>query len=266
MEIKVKILKYVVAVLAALMLASVLYSVLHERSHQKEITSLKNEIASKDETIEVSKGVYQKLAIESKNLMKLLDTKDAQIAELQKIVKKSGDEVLAVTSVSLSWKKAYESLANATQQPVPGSQPSDPVRKKVEFNKDFGYVRVDGYTLTDPAEAWVSVKQNRPLKISLVVSQDDSGKWKTRVSSSEENVGLDISVAAVNPKMLAEKWYEKLSLAVDFGGGSSGGLLGVGVDVRLGKFRVGPMVWATMGPGSFSTYYGATFGWSPFKR
>ena len=266
MEIKYKILKWVIVAMAALLLAGVVYSVLHELSHSKETAALRNELASKDKTIEVAKGVYERLTIESSNLSKLLSSKDSEIVELKKVIKKNDESILVATTVTATWKKAYEALVKGVQTDVPGSQPTDPARKKVSFDKDFGYIGVSGYTLTDPAEAWVSVKQNRPLRLTVTVTQDDSGKWKTRVASSEENIAYDITLASVNPKMLAERWYERLSLAVEFGGGPDAAIAGLGADVRLGKFRIGPMVWALAGIGKFSMYYGVTFGWSPFKR
>lgn len=252
--------------LASLLIVAVLAIGISRHGYESELTSLRNQIAEKDRVVEVQKGVYAKLAVETDGIKKLLDSKDEQVKLLLGELKSRKAEVLTATSMAIAWKKAYEGAAEANQEVVPGTQPTEPgavakERVKVSFHKDFGAVVVDGHTVTDPPEAFVSVKQGKPLRVSLVVSQEKDGSWKTYATSSDENISVDIGLTAVNPKVLEQQWYEKLSLDGSLGIGS-GIVAGVGVSYEVGQFDVGPAAW-------FSTsgqFYGANVSWHPFRR
>lgn len=242
--------------------------------HQKQVAQLQNEMAMKDKTIEVQKGLYTKLTIQSEEIKNVLDSKDKQVQELLDQIKKQKQDLLSASTVVASWKKAYEGLAKATQTEVP-PDPTKPVvagakpREKVDFHEDFGYIGVDGWTLTNPPQAWVRVKQNRPLKLTLAISQDKDKAWHTYATSSEENVGVDIQVTAVNPFLLQPKWYEKIGVAIDLGMGTNrgglGALAGIGLNYQIKQFTIGPHIWLGIND-VVDKYYGITFEWRPFQR
>lgn len=261
-EVSNKILKIALCVMAGLMLTGVIYAAIQKYSYDKRLIDMNNSLAERDHTIEVQKGVYDKLAIEKKNLEDLLNGKDAEIVELKKELEKKNQELLTATKVAIQWKKAYEALVDATQ-----SEQGN--RTKVEFKKDFGYITAEGYTLTNPAQAFISVKQNRPLKLTVAVTQDETKAWHTYVTSSEENVQADIELSSVNPFMLETKWYEKLSVdaLVAVGSGNMGmsGLVGVGASIGVNQFNVGPMFMVHLGA-SLDPLVGISFAWRPFQK
>lgn len=250
--------------LCSLIVGLVVYGVVVNHNHQKQLAELRNQLADKDKTIEVQKDVYSKLAVTTDDLRSLLDRKSAEIVALEKHVAKLQEQFLTVTSAMVKWKKAYEALLEGTQTEEPPVEPGGAVRKKVSFDKDFGYIGVEGWTLTDPAEAWVKVKQNRPLKLTMAVTQDKSRRWHTYVTSSEENVGVEIGLTAVNPWLLTPKWYEKIQVNASLGVGD-GVLMGLGAGYRIKQFDVGPSVWIA-GDGELSKFYGANVSWRPFQR
>jgi hypothetical protein len=252
-----KILVYTFA--ASLVIAAffIIKGVVEKQNYERQLTSLRNEAAASAKTIEVQKGVYEKLTLQNSNMKILLDEKDSQLKLLTGELKKKNEQILVVTSVSVKWKKAYEAVIKGTQSETDG-------RKKVEFAKDFGYIGVNGYTLTDPPEAWVRVQQNRPLRLSVVVSQDKDKVWKTRVTSSEENVEIDMTLAAVNPLILEPKWYEGIGVGIDVGVGN-GFIGGVGATYKIGKFELGPKAWMTA-TDKVEKFFGAQFLWHPFQR
>jgi len=252
-----------VVLLLFIVLAGVM--TIKKNSYESRITELQNAVAQRDVTIETQKGVFQKLTLQSKDLSSLLDSKDEQIQLLQKELKKGKEELLTANSLVVRWKKAYEAQVAGHQTEVPPVVPGGIVRKKVEFEKDFGYIGVSGFTLTDPPEATLKVQQNRPLKLSVAVSQDKDGTWKSRATSSEENMAIDITLAAVNPWLLEPRWYENIGLSVDLGGGT-GFLAGVGASYKIGKFEVGPKGWFTIGGGGVGGFVGAQLLWHPFAR
>lgn len=254
--------------LSVLCVLTVLFFVSQESCSSAKIRDLQNQIAERDRTVEVQKQVYSKLAVETDGLKKLLDTKDEQLKLLLGELKDRKAEILTVTSMAVAWKKAYEGAAEASQSEedppdlpqVPGEIPKP--RARVDFNKDFGAIVVSGHTVTNPAEAYVKVSQGKPLKISLVVSEEPDGSWRTYATSSDENIAVDIGLTAVNPKIVQEQWYEKISFNGQIAAGPAGFLGGVGAAYQISQFSVGPNVYAT----SSGVLYGVQLGWHPFWR
>jgi hypothetical protein len=260
-----KYLKYILAGLLAVVLGAIVYENVQSSSYKRTIAQLQNDVATRDKTIEVSKGVYERLVLESRNIQGLLDKTDAQVDSLTKELQRRGEELLVAQRLSLSWKQKYEARGSATQTTVPGlpGPSSTPDRTKVAFEKDFGYIGVEGYTLTSPPEFWVSIHNKRPLRLTLTIGRIKDGSWKADVVSSEDNVGVDIVVAAVDTSGVAPAWYSKVGVGFDFGVGSDKGLGGVGISYRFGTFDVGPKVWVSVG-GGVGVVYGASIVWHPF--
>ncbi len=267
-----KIKQYGLLGVIALLVVVVIWGAVGKWQTDKEMTRLRNEAAAKDQTIEVQKGLYTKLTLESNNLKSLLDTKDQQIAELVNQVKKGKEDLLAANQLVVTWKKAYEGAVAANQTHIPDpTDPAKPGREQVYFGKDWGMIGVTGWTKTNPPEAWVSVKQLRPLKITVAISQDKNQEWHTYATSNDENTAVDIALTAVNPYILEPKWYEKIQLGLSLAGGSGTGgfgfLAGVDATYKISKFDVGPAVFVSFGAGTTITpFFGAKFNWRPFER
>jgi hypothetical protein len=276
-DARTKALAILFGVMTAAIFALVIALAWQSHQHQVAVTQLQNELATRDKTIEVQKNLYTKLTVQTKDIQGTLDQRDKEVKLLEEQIKKQGQELLNASSLVVSWKKAYEGLAKATQthvDPDPKNPPTNPVeivkgREKVDFHQDFGYIGVDGWTLTNPPQAWVRVKQNRPLRLTLALSQDKDKAWHTYTTSSEENIGVDIAVTSVNPYLLQPKWYEKIGIAVDLGAGTNqsgiGALVGVGLNYQFMQFTLGPHVWLGIN-NTVDKYYGLSFEWRPFQR
>lgn len=265
---------YFVGVLCLIFAGAIIFAAVKKNSYEKQITELQNQVALNAKTIEVGKGLYEKATLQLTDLKSAMDSKDAQVKELEAQISKGKEDLLDATSLTVSWKHAYESVATATETHIAASGPSStpsslPGRTRVDFTKDFGYIGVTGYTLTDPAEAWVSVKQNRPLKMVLAISQSKDKSWHTYVTSSEDNVQPDISVAAVNPYFFDAHWYEKIGITSALAAGptsrGAGLLIGIGVTYKVSHFDFGPAFFLDVTDG-LGKYFGATFAWHPFER
>jgi hypothetical protein len=259
----------VIVVVTLLVIAGVTWVTIERRSHEGQLAELRNAVASRDATIETSVGVFQRLAMEHGNLSVALDIKDAQVKSLVEDLKKNHEELLVANTLSIKWKKAYEGMANAEYSHEDGGTPDSQDRDVVAFHKDFGYIFVYGYTKTNPVEAYIKLEQRRPLRLTMVVSQKEDDSWVTHVTSSEENVGVDIQLAAVNPKLLDYHWCERLGLMIDLGGGPNGFLGGIGVSAQFGKFELGPKIWAVYPAGTgtgVAAFYGVSAIWHPFSR
>ena len=232
--------------------------------NDKEIIRLRNEIATKDSTLEIQNGLYTRLSQERADLRELLDGKDLMVSGLLSQIRKGREELLTVNQLVLKWKKAYESTGAATQVEI--SSPLS-TRKRVDFSKNFGSIGVNGWTLTDPPEYKLTLEQLRPIALTLAVSQDADGAWHSYVSADDDNTATEIKISAVNPYLLKPHWYQRLRLHAFLAGGENDGgfgvLAGAGIGIELGKFELGPVGFVTM-TDKVSKYLGLTLAWRPF--
>lgn len=257
-----KLAKIGAAVLIVIVAVLVVVGEIERRKYKAEIARLRNTIAERDKTIETAKDVYEILTRSTKDIYDALLEKGEEVRRLKEEIKSGKEEILTANTLVVKWKKAYEASVKGTQTVV--YVDGEPKRTRVDFEKDFGYIGVSGYTVTDPPEATVKIQQNRPLRLTAVVSQDKEGAWHTRVASSEENVAVDLQLAAVNPWLLTPKWYEKIGVDVDLGVGT-GFLGGIGASYELGNFDVGPKAWLSV-TDRVDRYFGVGLTWHPFRR
>lgn len=241
-----------------------------DSQHSARIVELQNQVAARDNTIEVQEGVYQKLTLQTDDLTKLLDNKDAELMTLRNQLKKQNSELLSVNTIVVKLRKDLQDIKNVV---VVVTDPAKPGVKRVDIDTED---RLDPFQVTgnatvdcdtNQANYRINLGQRSPIKFSVVVSQDKDGTWRSSATSSTKTFEVDIGLAAVNPYLLEEKWYEKLSLALELGVGTRPGLLaGAGVDVEIGKFDIGPRVWAVVDTQGASPYFGVSFAWHPFKK
>jgi hypothetical protein len=274
MDLKDKLILSLLGLVILLGLTGAVLVTWQKHVDDKQRVDLQNQLASKDKELQEAPGLYAKLALQEAK--PILDQKDAQIQELQRQLKQTGDSLLDATQLKLTWQKAYEGLAKASQSQVSGQPSSHQTgstttqsRDRVDFSETFDNMEVTGYTMTNPPEAYLKLAQLRPLKLTVAVAQTKDGAWRTYVTSSEQNVRPDIQVTSVNPYLIETKWYEKLAVRADLGVGSTsagaGVLLGVGATFEIGRFDVGPAVWLSVTDRA-DKFAGVMVGWHPFQR
>jgi uncharacterized membrane-anchored protein YhcB (DUF1043 family) len=270
-----KIQKYsiVALVLGIVVLGAMSY--FKQRSLEKQIVELHNQIALNTETIEVYKNNFEKKTAELSNLNSLLKTfqenkgRDAEtIAKLREELKKKDARLLTVSRAAVKWRKAYKAQVKANVEVDPGKDPDskEDDRIKVSFKKDFGYLGVEGYTLTNPGFADIEVKQNRPLVLTTAISQEKDGSWTTNVVSSEDNIEADIQISAVNPRVFKKKWYEKISLDLGVDMNSSGLYPYTGLSIPVGPVSVSGGFWGDTPNEKLGYYSTINYSWNIFSR
>lgn len=245
------------------------YHTITKNAYDARIVELQNQVAAKDQTIEVQKGVYEKLTIQTKSLESLLGSKDQELKSLKDQLDKQGAQLLTATSLVVKLRHDLETHSTPTPT-VPVPDKPDTQRVMVDSKDDFDPFRVFGQIDVDckyqTATIGLKLRQLKPLNISVVVSQDKEGTWRSTATSSVANFQVDIALAAVNPYLLEPKWYEKIGLGVDLGVGTNPGLLaGIGVYYTIGKFELGPRAWVVVDHG-VSPYFGAQLLWHPFQH
>jgi major membrane immunogen (membrane-anchored lipoprotein) len=270
MNSSIKVALVVAGVLLTAALAFAGYMTIREHQYSARIVELQNQVAQRDKTIEVQEGVYQRLTQQSKDLDQLLKDKDAELTSLRNQLKKQGSELLTANTLIVKLRK---DLQDARDVPVVAVDPAKPGVKQVNIdtNERFDPFQVTGKVDIDcdtsKAHYDVKLSQRSPIRFSVIVSQDKDGTWRSSATSSTKLFDVEIALAGVNPYLLEEKWYEKLSVVTEFGVGTNPGILAaVGADFEIGKFDLGPRVWAVVDTHSASPYFGLSFGWHPFRK
>ena len=270
MNPSIKIALIIAGTTLALALAFTGYMTWRDHQYSARIIELQNQVAARDKTIEVKDGVYQKLTLQAKDLTDLINNKDAELMSLRDQLKKQGSELLTVNTIVVKLRKDLQDAKNTTVVVV---DPAKPGVKQVNIDTEdrFDPFRVTGNASVDcdsnQGKYLINLDQRSPIKFSVVVSQDKDGTWRSSATSSTKTFDVDIGLAAVNPYLLEEKWYEKLSVAAELGVGTNPGLLaGAGINFEIGKFDIGPRVWAVVDTHSASPYFGVSFAWHPFKK
>lgn len=271
-QVNLKTVLITAGVILAAMVALVAFWTISKNSYEARIVKLQNDVAARDTTIETAKDVYQKLALQTSDLSKLLDSKDDEVKRLKDQLDKTGAQLLTANTLVVQLKKTLESNAHVVLDPTDPKYP-DIIHAQLDSKSDFDPFRVTADVVVDcgleqkqAPTASFKLAQTKPLKLSVVVSQDKDGAWRSTTSSSESNFQVDIGLSAVNPYMLEPHWYEKIGLGVDLGVGTNPGLLGaVGASYQIGKFEVGPKVWVVVDHG-VSPYFGAQLLWHPFQK
>lgn len=205
-----KLLPYAGLLIIVLVLGAVGYKI-GQRSRNDEVSELVQNLSAQGKTVEVYQGLYSSKVIELKSVLALLDTSQKEVATLKKHLEDSGAKLLTTQQLVVKLKKAYEGAlaANQVEQPVDPENPAV-IRKKVEFAGELGPMGVRGFTITDPPEAFLKIEQIRPLVLSVSVAQNKDKTWSSFVTSSDNDVQVDIVLAGVNPLLLSPKWYQRI--------------------------------------------------------
>lgn len=176
-----------------------------------EMAFLVTQLAQNEKTAEIDKNLYATKVIEAANLDVLLNIKSAEVILLKKQIDDSKADLLTTQQISLKWKKSYESALAANQETIPPTA-TTPERKKITFSGVLGPIEATGYTITDPAEAFISLKQKNPLILTVAVARNIDGTWSTYVTSSDDNIQADVKLAGVDTGAIAPKWRQRIWL------------------------------------------------------
>lgn len=256
-----RVVAFIVATVTVLSLGIFLGYGCGSHSRDSEVSSLSTKIAENEKTVEIKDGLYATTIVQMHSIDKLLDTGRSEVAALKKQLEDSKTKLLTTQQLAVTWKKAYEGAVNAHQTPVGPSQ-TDPkiTRQRVDFSKDLGPIGVTGYTMTDPPEGFVSIKQLRPLKLTVSVAKNTDGIWQSYVTSSEPGMAVNVVLGAVDPGILDPSWYQMIwvDLGVDFIGGHGAS---VGLSYRGDRWSLG----ANCSALDTGNTCGLTVGFRPFK-
>ena len=216
-------------------------------SRDDQVRQLSQQIAQSESTVRIKDGLFATKLTEISNLNSLIDGRSVEQKGLLDQLGESDSKLLATQRLVLKWKSAYEGRTDAKQVDAgPSTTMPGVMRKRVDFQRDFGPISVSGHTLTDPAEGEVSVKQTRPLALTVSVARDPLGKWSSLVTSSDPTIDVGVSLGGVDLGVLpTPSWYQKVWIDVS-AGGLGDHAVGAGISYRGDRFSVGASCFATI--------------------
>lgn len=209
-----------------------------ERSRDDEVDDLAVRVSQNEKTVEVKQGLYATALVQMDDAKRLLSQRDSLVAELRKQLDETHAKVLTTERIAIRWKEPMRASVEATETAVATST-DRPARRRVDFRHDFGPFLVSGYTLTDPAEGFVSLAQGRPLSLVLTVARNRDGTWASYVSSSEKDVAVDVTLGAVDPGILRPSWHQRVWVTSTLVGYPSIAA-GIGLEYRGERVSFGP--------------------------
>ncbi len=211
-----------------------------KRSQTGAIADLTTKLAENEKTVEIKDGLYATKVVELKGLTKLLEGSSSEITALKKQLSDSNAQLLTTQQLVVTWKKAYQGALASTQTTIPPDNGANPTeRKRVDFSGDLGPIHASGHTLTDPPETDLTIQQIRPLKLTVAVAKNKDGTWSSYVTSSEPDVGVDVTLAGVDQKIIDPTWKQRIWL--DFDGSFLGGFSSrAGLSYHFDRWSIGP--------------------------
>ena len=203
---------------------------IRERESQARV-SAQNTIAQLSTTMKEGNMTWSRLAQEKD--IEISSLGDA-LAEMRTAIQERDERITTLTEINAQLRtiRVVIRRENVTQTPEPG----EPERIRVEFNQVWeDFMRVSGFTLTNPAEAEIQLDYTRPARITVATTQRPDLSWNTWVTTDIPNLEIGEINATVNPLSRPHEepdWYDGIYLGV-------GGMVGVQGQMGESNFSFG---------------------------
>lgn len=202
-----------------------------QRGAETARVEAQNRIAELSDTIQENENTWSRLAQEKEVE---LDSIRSYNAELADIIEGKDQEIttLTTTVARLRNVRVVVNRENVEQTEEP-TETGEGVRHRVEFDQTWNeFMRIQGFTLTNPAEAEINVGYTRNIRISVVTTQNEDLSWQTYVETDAPNLEIGEIESIVNPISRPQEgnpWYRNIMLGVG---------VAVAVDGNMGQSHI----------------------------
>jgi hypothetical protein len=277
-----KLYKIISIVLASCLFLGGILFYFEKRAHSRIVDNLNNLIAKQEQTIKEKEGLYsaQSVKIDS------LESQLSEMRDLKKIISERNEKIESLTKLALKWETKYFKIKDANQTVVSINDLIDPLdpldpldnttpaceeclsqyRLRVDFSQQSGNWMIEGFTLTNPAYAELSLKRLSDFLLSLVLAKNN-GKYRVYLSDeNNEFAGAEINLL-IDKDSFKRKWYEKIILNGGMSVGLRGGLFSGGLSYFMfDDLTIGPRVDMFFNGDESLIFYGVNVGWMPFRK
>jgi len=263
--------KLLSCVFACLFLTSAVLLCVEKYSHAKTKTELNNAVSQYEGMIKEKDGLYSSQSVVIKDLE---DSLNSLAKESNKIIQNRNEKIESITSVSLAWKDKYFAIKNATSTviPVDPNTPTTPDcnqcfltnRIKVEFEKELDFLSVQGFTLSNPAYAELTVRWTKPLALNLVLTRR-GGRYRVYLDSNNNGVEISELKLSMDEDSFSKRWFEKILFGGDLMSSQNSVLFGFNFSYDLyTNLFIGPKVVFLFDGINNRKFYGFNIGYYPF--
>lgn len=197
--------------------------------------SAQNRLAEMSAVVEETEGLWSRLAQERQADMDELRETNSELAQL---IEERNEEITSLTH------------AVANLRPIriierePNQSEPEPGRLRVDFDETHEeFWRVQGFTLTNPAEAEINLSWVRSGNFTIVTTQQEDLSWRTYVQSDIPGLEIGEVESLVNPISRPQEqipWHHGIYIgalgSVSVTGNSGAGYLEAGYD--FGDFEI----------------------------
>lgn len=263
-EKKTDIVKIILAVLAMAMAAFGVVSYVKSTEEHKKKIEAQNEIARLSVVIEEKDGSWSRLSQQSEEIISSLESKNRDLAD---IVRERSETILSLneTIANFSPTKIVVRRTNVTEVTTGAGEEE---RVTVSFAENVDPVRVEGFTITNPPEAEVTVSFTRPLRLHTAITQQEDGSWRTYVSGDWPNLQIENIETVVNPRLTRPRgFFDRLSLVTAVAASTKFDSFFVGANILYDvneSFSFGPMIGASVVEDRSSAVLGLSVQWHMF--
>lgn len=235
------------------------------RGNQEEARRIEsqNEIARMSDVIEERNGVWSRLSQQQDDIINRLRDQNSGLADL---IEQRNEQILTLSETVARIRDVHVVVRprNITQTPVGDD------RIRVDFHEEVDPIRVEGFTLTNPGEADLTVGFTRPLRLTTTVTQAEDGSWKTYVEGDWPNLEIEQIDSVVNPQPIRERTFvENLIVGGDLA--TSFQFDSIFADVYMmyefnESLAVGPSIGAAVIGDQARATIGLKFQWAPWRQ
>lgn len=245
-----------------------LASFMRANSEENKRIESQNRIAQMSKVIQEKENLWSRLSQQQEDVIGILRRDNEGLADQ---IEKQGDTILALSETVVKMKSVRVVVRheNITQDPVEPTEPGGDERLRVSFHENVDPISVEGFTLTNPPEAEVTVGFTRPLKLRTVITQQQDGAWRTYVEGDWPNLDIQQIETVVNPRAAHQRSFVEnivvggnLLISPDFDD-----VVGnINLGYSLGSFSVGPSLGIALVNDNASFVVGFQSEWKPFYQ
>lgn len=233
-----------------------------------------NQIAELSHIVRESSDTWSRLAQQVENSGEIMHRLEQQNQSLATMISQRDEQIVSLTTAigQIRPINVVVRQSDVAQTEVPATEPGGTQRQRVEFDTIHEeYLRIHGYTLTNPAEANVSFQYTRPINFTAVTTQAEDLSWRTYLQSDLPGLEIGQIESSVNPVAITAPSQRRrieqnievgLSTYVGVRGTSGAAQLDVGYDFGALEVEIG--VGGIVSPSSVDFSVGGRVGLSPF--
>lgn len=239
------------------------------QDHQAESARVEyqNEIAELSRVVQESNDTWSRLAQERSDSF---DRLNEILPELADTIRQRDEQIMALARATASIRPIVVRVTEQTganQSEEPGETPGAPSRARVDFDTTHEeFVRIHGFTLTNPAEATVGVEFVRPVNFTVATTQAEDLSWRTYIQSDYPGLSIGEIESQVTPIVRRRGWEHDIEVGI-FGAAAvtgNAGIFGAEVGYDFGAVTVGVDAGGITYPGATDFMVGGRVILAPF--